>query len=85
MQPSTRALILLQVPFRRVQLSGGSGHFDIYDTSGPEASATSHIQPQAFPCFQRFFKKPAYANEKLAAERCHPTEFHHSLRATTTP
>jgi phosphomethylpyrimidine synthase len=26
----------IQVPFRRVQLSGGSGHFDIYDTSGPE-------------------------------------------------
>lgn len=26
-----------QVPFRRIQLTGGSGVFDVYDTSGPQA------------------------------------------------
>lgn len=31
---------ILQVPFRRVQLSGGSGHLDLYDTSGPEVGGT---------------------------------------------
>lgn len=30
----------LQVPFRRVKLSGGSGHLDLYDTSGPEVCKT---------------------------------------------
>ncbi|KAL4438520.1 hypothetical protein ABPG77_000168 [Micractinium sp. CCAP 211/92] len=27
---------ILQVPFRRIQLTGGSGIFDVYDTSGPQ-------------------------------------------------
>ena len=31
-------MALHQVPFRRVTLSGGSGHFDIYDTSGPQVN-----------------------------------------------
>lgn len=26
----------LKVPFRRVHLTGDSGHFDTYDTSGPQ-------------------------------------------------
>jgi phosphomethylpyrimidine synthase len=27
---------VLKVPFRRVVLEGGSGHIDLYDTSGPQ-------------------------------------------------
>jgi len=27
---------VLKVPFRRVHLSGEAGHFDTYDTSGPQ-------------------------------------------------
>ena len=28
----------MQVPFRRINLTGGSGYFDAYDTSGPQVS-----------------------------------------------
>jgi len=34
--PSIPPLIILQVPFRRVHLSESGGHFDVYDTSGPQ-------------------------------------------------
>jgi phosphomethylpyrimidine synthase len=26
----------IEVPFRRIHLSGGSGHLDVQDTSGPQ-------------------------------------------------
>ena len=29
-------IVHFQVPFRRIKLTGGSGHFDAYDTSGPQ-------------------------------------------------
>ena len=37
-----------QVPFRRVELEGGSSHFDLYDTSGPQVCPWTAHQ---MPCF----------------------------------
>lgn len=38
-----------QVPFRRVQLTGGSGLFDVYDTSGPQVCKEPNSR--CFVCF----------------------------------
>ena len=32
-----------QVPFRRVELEGGSNHFDLYDTSGPQVRLSCRV------------------------------------------
>ena len=31
----------IQVPFRRVHLTEDNGHFDLYDTSGPQVIITA--------------------------------------------
>src|SRR6187551_355789 len=36
----------LQVPMRRIQLSGGEQPFDVYDTSGPQGHAPEHGLPK---------------------------------------
>ena len=42
----------LQVPFRRVKLSGASGHLDLYDTSGPEVGRTcDNLRSRKMSCW----------------------------------
>jgi phosphomethylpyrimidine synthase len=69
----------LQVPFRRVQLSGGSGHLDLYDTSGPEGIDPRHGLPKlrqpwverrsddgTRTCTQMYYAKQGIVTEEMA-------------------
>ena len=47
------------MPFRRIQLSGGSGVFDVYDTSGPQVIYT-HICYIAYLIYTNYALKDAY-------------------------
>lgn len=44
---------VLQVPFRRIQLTGGSGVFDVYDTSGPQARPQNPLPMPDHRCCMR--------------------------------
>src|SRR5678815_2934246 len=66
----------LQVPFRRVHLSGGEPPFDLYDTSGPTGHDLHHGLPKL---------RKAWIDRRLAdGDTGNRTQMHYARRGIIT-
>ncbi|MBI5434315.1 MAG: phosphomethylpyrimidine synthase ThiC [Planctomycetes bacterium] len=66
---------VLAVPMRRLHLSGGNGHIDLYDTSGPQGFTTSEGLPK--------LRQPWVARRLARGER-NQSQMHFARRGVVT-